>query len=132
MSVPILNVLSDGPTPYGEFIGLGLSKTYADIHLRLLRKRKAITLDNKGRYHIPAEPPKDTSLRDGTTVKGHCRVCSGPLYRRTSKYCSKGCTDKSKEKPKSVCKRAGCENKVKEMDHRYCSHECRWPNRRGA
>jgi hypothetical protein len=70
MSLAILNVLSDGPTPYGEFIGLGLDKNYVDVHLRLARKlkdkdgKRVIEQDASGRYRMatPTPPEEDDSV----------------------------------------------------------------------
>ncbi len=125
MSIEILNVLSDGPTPYGEFIKLGLHPGYADVHLRLLRKQRKVRLDSEGRYHIPAEPPKDGKLWDNHTVYGHCQIGSAALYRKKAKYCGRECMAVAKTKERKVCKRPGCERTVKEHDHRFCSIECR-------
>jgi hypothetical protein len=125
---PILNVLSDGPTPYGEFIGLGLDPGYVDTHLRVLRKAGKIRLDPTGFYCLPVKQPKDRPLPVDNRPTHPCKVCGEPVVRKKATYCSRVCLGIDKTRPKPNCKRCGVP--CRDWDHKYCGNECRYEDKR--
>jgi hypothetical protein len=119
---PILNVLSDGPTPYGELISLGLDPGYVDTHLRVLRKAGKIRLDPTGFYCLPVKQPKDRPLPVDNRPTHPCKVCGVGVVSKRAIYCSMDCLRIGKTKPKPDCIRCGMP--CRETEHKYCGREC--------